>query len=111
MINQVCSADLATLEELQWLDQVLQRWRSWGPGAAAELLASCSDSGALLQELRLRLQGAPGPRLLVDGIWWSRPFGGVTRVWEQILQLWRLPGLVTPAAARHNLGKENNTCY
>ena len=46
----------------------------------------------------MRLQGLPGPRLLVDGLWFCRPHGGITRVWEQILSAWSLPGMVSPQA-------------
>ena len=52
----------------------------------------------LLQELRHRIDAAPGPRLLVDGVWFVRPHGGITRVWEQILRCWALPGLVGRSA-------------
>jgi hypothetical protein len=82
---------------------VLRRWRVDGPEAAArhlrlQPLAATSDQGLLQQELALRLTGQPGPRLLVDGLWFSRPHGGITRVWEQILRTWQLPGLVCEAA-------------
>lgn len=50
--------------------------------------------GLLECELALRLSGAPGPRILLDGVWFSRPYGGITRVWEQILRTWQLPGMV-----------------
>ena len=33
----------------------------------------------------MRLRGASGPRLLVDGLCFVRPHGGITRLWEQIL--------------------------
>ncbi len=49
-------------------------------------------------ELDQRLAQAPGPRLLVDGVWFCRPPGGITRVWEQVLRCWALPGLLTPQA-------------
>ena len=42
----------------------------------------------------MRLSGRPGPRLLVDGLWFCRPHGGVSRVWETILSCWSLPDLV-----------------
>ena len=53
------------------------------------------DQQPLLYELLMRLSGCSGPRLLVDGIWFSRTYGGITRVWEQILRSWTLPGLIT----------------
>tara|TARA_B100000674_G_scaffold261533_1_gene215734 strand:- start:365 stop:1513 length:1149 start_codon:yes stop_codon:yes gene_type:complete len=36
--------------------------------------------------------------LLIDGCWFSRPHGGITRVWQQIFSTWQLPGLVNPEA-------------
>ena len=52
----------------------------------------------LLEELMRRLRGEPAPHLLVDALWLQRPTGGITRVWEQILTTWSLPGLVSAAA-------------
>ena len=52
----------------------------------------------LLHELLFRLNGEPGPRILLDGVWFSRSAGGITRVWEQILRTWALPGLFPSAA-------------
>jgi len=83
---------------------VLRCWRDEGPNAASQewrrLQAFTAEAGddRLLQELGLRLEGAPGPRLLVDGLWFSRPHGGITRVWEQILGCWSLPGMLTAQA-------------
>ena len=54
--------------------------------------------GLLLQELHHRLHRVPGPRLLIDGCWFSRPHGGVTRVWQQIFSTWQLPGLINAEA-------------
>jgi hypothetical protein len=36
--------------------------------------------------------------LLVDGLWLSRPYGGITRVWQQIFDTWLLPGLINSDA-------------
>ena len=86
------------------LAAVLQRWRTDGLDAAqlalSRLHAQHPDAleGGVGQELALRLSGAPGPRLLLDGLWFVRPHGGITRVWEQILRTWQLPGLITPHA-------------
>lgn len=82
---------------------MLDCWRLQGPGPAQLLLNELLPSpglgqGLIGQELHLRLSGAPGPRLLLDGLWFSRPHGGITRVWEQILRCWQLPGLITPQA-------------
>ena len=83
---------------------VLRRWRLAGPDAARrewdrqQTLAVQSGPDDLLYELGLRLDGQSGPRLLVDGLWFSRPHGGITRVWEQILRCWSLPGMLNPQA-------------
>ena len=82
---------------------MLDCWRLKGASPAQLLLdellpSSGLDHGLIGQELRLRLSGAPGPSLLLDGLWFSRPHGGITRVWEQILRCWQLPGLITPQA-------------
>ena len=92
-----------SLGSFQPIRAVLECWRLEGPGPAQQLLAellpsSGVDQALIGQELRLRLSGAPGPRLLLDGLWFSRPHGGITRVWEQILRCWQLPGLITPQA-------------
>jgi glycosyltransferase involved in cell wall biosynthesis len=84
--------------------EVLQRWRLAGPEAARcewrrqQACTAQVGPDALLEELGMRLDGQPGPRLLVDGLWFSRPQGGITRVWEQILRCWSLPGMVTTQA-------------
>ena len=99
-----CSPDLGP-----WLPiaRTMALWRQEGVEAARSLWAasghqaSAEPSGALgplARELDLRLAGAPGPRLLVDGLWFCRPPGGIGRVWEQILSCWALQGLVTPQA-------------
>ena len=81
---------------------VLDCWRSHGPHAALELCNRLRTPRTpvqpLLEELHLRLVGAPGPRVLIDGLWFSRPHGGITRVWEQILNCWLLPGLISSKA-------------
>ena len=86
--------------------RILEHWREAGVEAARwAYRATCGDldrpsrsSSLLLEELRLRLVGAAGPRVLVDAIWLSRPHGGITRVWETVLGCWSLPGLVTDQA-------------
>ncbi|QNJ01790.1 hypothetical protein SynPROSU1_00145 [Synechococcus sp. PROS-U-1] len=82
--------------------RILTVWRSTGVHAAAAALDQVDSrqmrQSVLLQELRYRLDGAPGPRLLVDGVWFVHPHGGISRVWEQILRCWALPGLVGQAA-------------
>ena len=81
--------------------RVLGVWRERGLHAADSILADeiqAQPEGSLLQELRQRLLSERGPRLLIDGCWFSRPHGGITRVWQQILSTWQLPGLINPEA-------------
>ena len=66
--------------------RVLAEWRTYGPDAARQILPLDQLDDPLIKELDLRLSREPGPRLLVDGLWFSRPFGGITRVWDQILR-------------------------
>ena len=73
--------------------RVLAEWRTYGPDAARQILPLDQLDDPLIKELDLRLSREPGPRLLVDGLWFSRPFGGITRVWDQILRCWQLPDL------------------
>ena len=81
---------------------VLQAWRLNGRDFAEELLAdvlvASPEIGVLLGELRSRLDNEPGPRLLIDGLWFTRAHGGISRVWQQILSTWQLPGLISPEA-------------
>lgn len=87
--------------------QTLAHWRQDGVDAARSFWLSKGREassqpqeplGPLARELDLRLAGAPGPRLLVDGVWFCRPPGGIGRVWEQILRCWALPGMASPQA-------------
>ena len=81
--------------------RVLEVWRKRGFNAADSILSDeiqANSSGLLLQELHHRLHRKPGPRLLIDGCWLSRPHGGVTRVWQQIFSTLRLPGLINAEA-------------
>ena len=81
--------------------RVLAVWRKRGFKAADSTLSDeiqAQPSGLLLQELHHRLHREAGPRLLIDGCWFSRPHGGVTRVWQQIFSTWQLPGLINAEA-------------
>ena len=72
-----------------------------GAGEAISILSDeikFQSGGLLLQELYLRLRSEPGPRLLIDGCWLCRPYGGITRVWQQIFSTWQLPGLINAEA-------------
>tara|TARA_B100000674_G_scaffold458659_1_gene435100 strand:- start:501 stop:1811 length:1311 start_codon:yes stop_codon:yes gene_type:complete len=81
--------------------KVLRAWRESGPSTAESILSDeiqVHPSGLLLQEIHHRLSRDQGPRLLIDGCWLSRPHGGITRVWQQILSTWQLPGLINAEA-------------
>ena len=81
--------------------RVLRVWRERGASAADSILSlesQAQSGGLLLQELHHRLHHETGPRLLIDGCWFSRPHGGVTRVWQQIFSTWQLPGLINAEA-------------
>jgi hypothetical protein len=103
-MRRPCSADLGPWQSVAqvlacWHEQgraeAQQRWVRQGRDAAR---AEDGELVGLALELDRRLAGRPGPRLLVDGVWFSRPPGGISRVWEQILECWALPGLLTPEA-------------
>jgi len=93
-----CSRDLAQGQQLRRLVTLLQLWKSQGVAAVGDAFLRDPPQGRLQQELHWRVTEQPGPRLIVDGLWWTRPFGGVSRVWEQILGVWKLPGLIHGAA-------------
>ena len=96
----------ASFPEASAAISVISAWRLNGTKAAMSALESVLSSlydrglppGALLLELQARLDGRPGPRLLIDGLWFNRPYGGITRVWEQILSTWQLPGFLSDDA-------------
>ena len=70
--------------------RILVVWREGGLIAADSILSDeiqAQPAGLLLKELHYRLNREAGPRLLIDGCWLSRLYGGVTRVWEQIFRL------------------------
>ena len=59
---------------------LLDLWRQQGPAAVRQGLEALNplerQRCVLLQELWSRLEQKTGPRLLVDGIWWSQTTGG-----------------------------------
>lgn len=87
--------------------RVLQCWREQGKEAARQAIQREPSQGPLMLELDRRLSGEAGPRLLLDGVWFSRPTGGISRVWEQILRCWQLPGLFTDQAPLLVLDRES----
>ena len=91
----------SSFSDWQAAARVLRVWRERGASAADSILSlesQAQSGGLLLQELHHRLHHETGPRLLIDGCWFSRPHGGVTRVWQQILSTWQLPGLINAEA-------------
>lgn len=89
---------------LKSVSHILDTWRASGRRSALNLWHSPSFSSLrtinipFLHELDCRLRQLPGPRILIDGLWFSRPYGGVTRVWEQILSTLSLDGFSSPLA-------------
>ena len=109
MTNQIASS---SFPDWAAAAKVLQVWREKGPSAANLILSNeiqVKPSGLLLQELHCRLHGEPGPRLLIDGCWFSRSHGGVTRVWQQILSTWQLPGMINVEAPVALIDRTNHT--
>lgn len=105
MRYQSCSARVAEDREYALAQKILKTWREEGSSDAHKALVSALGSdpslnskAPLLEELSLRLSGSPGPRILVDGLWFCRPYGGVSRVWEMILSCWSLPNLTSIAS-------------
>ena len=95
-----CKAS-SSFSDWQAAARVLRVWRERGASAADSILSlesQAQSGGLLLQELHHRLHHETGPRLLIDGCWFSRPHGGVTRVWQQIFSTWQLPGLINAEA-------------
>lgn len=82
--------------------EVMTCWHAEGMEAAKAAWALSRPTDRRLlpleQELEWRLGQGPGPRILLDGLWFGRPPGGIGRVWQQILSCWSLPGLLTPQA-------------
>ena len=98
MTNQIASS---SFPDWAAASRVLRAWRESGPSTADSILSDeiqAQSGGLLLQELHHRLHRDQGPRLLIDGCWLSRPHGGITRVWQQILSTWQLPGLINAEA-------------
>lgn len=93
--------DSASFRDWRPAVKVLRALRTQGPDQAIAALRQSQANGSaglLLSELALRFSSEPAPRLLIDGLWFSRPHGGITRVWQNILSTWLLPGLITPEA-------------
>ena len=104
MVRRALAPRSSALGDPESANFLISTWRSQGMQAAQQLQVHLLQANPLLrsdglqQELSARLAGHSGPRLLVDGVWFSRPVGGITRVWEQVLSCWQLPGLLTPQA-------------
>ena len=50
----------------------------------------------LLAELSLRLNTDSSPHILIDGIWFLNPFGGIARVWSSFFDFLSIPGILKP---------------
>ncbi|ABB25097.1 Glycosyltransferase-like [Synechococcus sp. CC9902] len=78
--------------------RVLFSLRKYGLSSAIRQLdieISNNNSGLLLAELNFRLRGHSSPRLIIDTIWLKSQYGGISRVWFNLLNSLSLPGLVT----------------
>ena len=85
------------------IPKVLRRWRESGRESALQLFNLLYTStqifhGTLNHELYCRLNQLPAPRLMIDGVWFSRPYGGISRVWNQILSTLNLDGFLSSQA-------------
>jgi hypothetical protein len=99
---------LANRQDRLVAERWIQCWRDSGPFEIRQHFHYPEGSGLLAQEVWLRAHALPGPRLLVDGLWFTRPYGGVTRVWEQILSTWSLPNMLYSAAPAACLDRESH---
>ena len=50
----------------------------------------------LLAELNLRLNTDSSPHILIDGIWFLNPYGGIARVWSSFFDFLAIPGFLKP---------------
>ena len=91
---------MSSFFDLDLASQVLTVWRNKGFDEAKNFFYGLEQdkqfftNDLLMRELKLRIDKQSGPRLIVDGVWLSRPPGGITRVWQQILKCWQLPNLI-----------------
>ena len=75
---------------------VLNQLRHESSASALSLLKdylSQGISGVLLDELYFRLSCYPSPHIVIDTQWLSNQYGGISRVWHQILYAFTLPNL------------------
>ena len=91
---------LLTLLRYQGPSSVLSQFRS--PPSPQSLLVS---------ELYQRLIGKQSPRILIDGLWLTRKYGGITRVWEQLFSTFSLPGLVSSPDTICLIRRSSDTSY
>ena len=79
---------------------VLSELRRFGRLSAIEALRCAlanGDSGPLLNELEQRLVYQQAPRIIFDAIWLVNQYGGISRVWNHIIDTLSLPGLISPS--------------
>ena len=77
---------------------VLSELRRFGRLSAIEALRCAlanGDSGPLLNELEQRLVYQQAPRIIFDAIWLVNQYGGISRVWNHIIDTLSLPGLIS----------------
>ena len=95
MLNPSSSS---SLEDYVKASHILSLLRTSGFSRArsqAQFDYSNGSNGLLVSELYFRLLGFPSPRIIIDGLWFHFQYGGVARVWTQILDTLSLPGIVS----------------
>ena len=91
--------------------EVLSLLRSCGLRSARKQLDDylfSNINGPLLFELNNRFNAKTGPHLVIDSIWFSQRYGGISRVWDSILDTFRLPGLFSDASPLTFISRQNN---
>ena len=91
---------------------MLRAWRAAGASAARSLLLNISTSfarGPLVDELSFRLNSDYSPTILIDGLWFTQRYGGISRVWSNILSTFCLPGFISPSHPIFLIKRENTS--
>ena len=107
----VCESQISSFSDVIYASRILRIWRLFGADDARAALFVYASSplpfGPLLQELSLRLAGAYSPRIVIDGLWFTQLFGGITRVWSNIFSTFSLPGFITSNSPLYVIRREN----
>ena len=93
--------DISSFPDIHSASLVLRAWRNYGHSSAIDSLQHefrYGHSGPLLAELEQRLIYQNLPNILVDGLWFTSLYGGITRVWTNIFSTFSLPGFTSPSS-------------